>query len=172
MKFARSRSSGGLDLDEFVRSHQADVWHYLRACGCDAHTAEDLTQETFVVVLRKGPVLGRRARAYLRRTARLLFLEAWRRQRVEPLEGGDAWLDAVDRAWEPSGASSNAWLEALRHCCARLEGRRRRIVELFYGELLGREAVAVQLDMTENGVKTALQRIRADLRECIQRKLS
>ncbi len=153
-----------------------DVWHYLRLCGCDAETADDLTQEAFLVALRKGvtPEPERGARRYLRRTARFVLLQHRRRVARERWErGSEAWLDVVDEVWEERQAADHldGWLAALRRCRAKLTGRRSRAVALFYGERRSRAEVAEALSMTENGVKTLLQRVRADLRACVERIL-
>ncbi len=76
----------------------------------------------------------------------------------------------VEAGWDEAGTSEH-WLEALGRCREKLEGRRSRAVSLFYGERLSRAEVASRLHMKENGVKTMLQRIRADLRNCVDREL-
>lgn len=48
-----SSSSTGFDPERLIEAHQAGIWRYLRALGCDASQAEDLTQETFLAVLQK-----------------------------------------------------------------------------------------------------------------------
>jgi hypothetical protein len=63
---------------ELVRKHQAGVWRYLRFLGCDEARADDLTQETFLAVL-KGSFQQRgeaETAAYLRTVARSRFLMA------------------------------------------------------------------------------------------------
>ena len=41
MQFAREAHAPDISLDTFVRKHMPEVWHYLRACGCDPETADD-----------------------------------------------------------------------------------------------------------------------------------
>ena len=41
-----------IDLASLVTLHQAGVWRYLRALGCDASLADDLTQDTFLEAWR------------------------------------------------------------------------------------------------------------------------
>ncbi len=43
----------GPDAAAFIAKHQEGVWRYLRAIGCDSNLADDLTQETFLAVLRR-----------------------------------------------------------------------------------------------------------------------
>ena len=162
-------------LERRIREHQTSVWHYLRTLGCDADAASDLTQETFLVALRKGLQFDdpAGARRYLRQTAHYLFLDHCRsngRSRWE--EESQAWARAVDGAWDESGdGDTERWLDALRACREKLEGRRSEVVALFYGQRLSRAEVADRLGMKESGVKTMLQRVREDLRVCLDREI-
>ena len=40
------------DVIRLVQQHQAEVWRYLRFLGATAELADDLTQETFLQLLR------------------------------------------------------------------------------------------------------------------------
>ena len=164
-------------LDGFIRRHTSDVWHYLRVCGCDPETADDLTQEAFMVAFKKGfdPEPEHSARRYMRRTARFVFLQHRRRRARDRWErGSDAWLELTERDWEERRRSDHldVWLNALRKCRDTLRGKRGQAVTLFYGEGRSRAEVAEALSMSENGVKTLLQRVRADLRGCVERAMS
>lgn len=158
-------------LERHIREHQASVWHYLRTLGCDPDVASDLTQETFLVALRKGLRFEEHAaaRRYLRQTAHYLFLDHCRSNGRSKWEAeSQAWARAVDGAWEESGEGNlEVWLEALRVCREKLEGRRSEVVALFYGQRLSRAEIAGRLRMKENGVKTMLQRVREGLRRCM-----
>ena len=83
-------------------------------------------------------------------------------------------LEAADTVWAaaagPDGNLTN-YLDALGDCLEQLEGRARRAIDLHYRDHAGREAIASQLGMQLDGVKTLLRRTRALLRDCIERKL-
>lgn len=158
--------------EQLVRRHLRQVWRFLRLLGCEPEEADDLTQETFVVALSKGTGDrdARQVAAFLRRTARHLFLRSreQRGRRARLLAAAAERL--FERACGDDGA--DAGVAALRDCVAELGERPRRIVRLFYGEGRSRAAVAAALDMQETGVKTALQRLRDSLRECMRRKMT
>jgi RNA polymerase sigma-70 factor (ECF subfamily) len=61
-------------------------------------------------------------------------------------------------------------LDYLRDCMQRLEGRARQICELRYSDDLKPAAIAATVGMTANTVAKALQRIRDQLRTCIETK--
>lgn len=159
-------------IDTLARRHQAGLWRYLRFLGADGTTADDLVQETFLVLLtgafeERSP---RETAAWLRLKAKRLFLDGLRRRRRRR----EARLaDLADEVWaeyarDDGGAS---WRAALRECLASLPERSRRAVALRYEERLSRSEMARRLSLKKNGVKTLLQRVRAGLRECVTRRL-
>jgi RNA polymerase sigma-70 factor (ECF subfamily) len=159
-----------MDPRSIIESHQAGIWRYLRYLGCDASEAEDLAQETFLVVLRGAdlPPEGPRRAAFLRTIARNLFYKS-RRRALAPLEE----LEKADGAWEDfarnDGGSSQ--LQALRDCVGSLDGRAKEAVHLRYERRSSHAAMAASLAMGEEGVKTLLRRVKERLRDCVKRKL-
>ncbi|MEM0926231.1 MAG: sigma-70 family RNA polymerase sigma factor, partial [Planctomycetota bacterium] len=78
---AEAESSPSLEPAELIRVHQRGVWRYLRMLGCDEATADDLTQETFLRVLRRTDFVQHNENAtagYLRRTAYNLLVSRHR----------------------------------------------------------------------------------------------
>ncbi|HEX5052686.1 MAG TPA: sigma factor [Planctomycetota bacterium] len=161
-------------LAELVDRHQTGVWRYLRALGAGPQLAEELLQDTFVVAWRRG--LADRGElpveTFLRRTAKHLFLRQSRAQgrRTALL------VELVDRLWQRDCESDQgeAWLNALRECTQQLEGRARAALRICYGpgaQRGDRGRAAAALGMKPNGLKTLLQRVRALLRTCIERRL-
>lgn len=163
-------TSPAIDLAALVRRHQLGLWRYLRALGAPPELAEDVLQDTFLVAMRRlrddrGDAA---AVAFLRHTARHLYLRRRRDQgRRETLLAEAAELWWADACAHDDG---DGWLAALRECVAALDGRAREVVQRFYGDGLARDEVAAAMGMKETGVKTLLQRVRAVLRDCIERK--
>ena len=60
-------------------------------------------------------------------------------------------------------------LDALAHCLKALEGRARQLCQLRYREDLKPAAIAERIGMSANGVAKALQRVREQLRLCVER---
>ncbi|MCB9887131.1 MAG: sigma-70 family RNA polymerase sigma factor [Planctomycetes bacterium] len=157
---------------ELVRSHQHMVWRYLRLLGADAHEADDLMQDSFVLL---GEALQRGERviappAYLRGVARNLLIASRRRQRRQPptLE----WADAVDRLAGEPHALEDARVEALRRCYERLAGRARSAIEWHHVDGVSYREAARRLGIQEQGIKSLLARARDALRTCIEQRIA
>ena len=154
------------DVVRLVRAHQAEVWRYLRYLGASAELADDLTQETFLQLLRT-PFAERSAAAtatWLRTVARNLYVKAFRRPPFALAE-----LDTIEATWtgfagDDGGQQS---LARLRECVERLPGRARDAVRWHYEERKSRADIGARLHIGEDGVKSLLRRARALLKACI-----
>ena len=166
-----------LDWARLVRDRQAEVWRYLRFLGAESAEADDLTQETFLAVVRSDfvEVSDGQTAGYLRTVARrqLLMLRRKQSRRCEvcDLEAAETvWSDAMwrDRThndqWQDYVDAARGWVE-------KRGGRVRQAIDLTYRQGEAREAIATQLEMTADGVKTLLRRTREKLRECIEAAL-
>lgn len=159
------------DPETFVRRHQQALWRYARGLGAEPNLAEDLVQEAFVTALRRfdgGPDAA--AFAFLRTTVKHL----WLRRRRDDARRAELLAEAADRLWQRAGGDDDGgarWLEQLRACTEQLTGRAREVVERFYGNGESRASIAQAFGMVENGVKTLLQRTRAALKACLERRV-
>ena len=172
MKAASTPDSTAFDPVRLIEDHQAGVWRYLRALGCEANLAEDLTQETFLAVLQRpfedySPAA---TAAYLRRTAYNALISFQRRaKRVTTVEN----IEEFNHTWERWAGNDNGdeSLDALRRCLAILSDRARLALELRFRDRATREMIATQLDMSEHGAKNLMQRAKKKLRDCVESKM-
>lgn len=180
-----ARSSSGVDPDvrvsappalavtaEVVRQHQGAVWRWLRVLGCRPQEADDLLQETFLVLLSErltdeGPAA---LRAWLRATAKNLFLAHCRRAKRAP---GLAEHDDVDAAWlgYERDDDGDGYRAALRSCLDTLPVRQRELLELQVHERASPAQLAAASELGEEGARSLLRRIKQALRHCIERRL-
>ena len=87
---------------ELITRHQHGVWRYLRMLGCDDATADDLTQETFLRVLRREGFVQHNDAAtsgYLRRTAYNLLVSRHRKLGRVQTVAEPAVLDEIWERW-------------------------------------------------------------------------
>ncbi len=143
----------------------------------DTTLAEDLTQETFLAAFRNNircPADERGQAAWLRGIARNLFLAHCRRTKNSPIRIDSQLLEQAENLWKEEflrDGDGFDYVEALRACMKRLSDRQRQLIELRYAKKTSRPDMARLLQMTEDGVKSALQRVRAALADCIQTRL-
>jgi len=102
MEKATSAEYAAVEPAALVEKYQAGIWRYLRALGCDASLADDLTQDTFVIVLQKPfeQFSDAATASFLRRVAHNLFISHRRRAgkvtAVEDIELFESyWLEWV-----------------------------------------------------------------------------
>ncbi len=156
--------------EEIIRAHQDGVWRFLVSIGCEPALADDLTQETFLSVLRggfryEGP---RETTAWLLRVAKNLFIDHVRKRKA--VLGID--LAQADARWQEFDDETpfDRRVQWLRDCLGELGERAREAVRQRYELNLAREDMAKRLGIAPDGVKTLLARIRQKLRECVQGK--
>ncbi len=166
-------TASAFDLAALVRAQQAELWRYLRFLGCDAALAEDLTQETFLSLLKNPVALENVVSlpSYLRAIARNLFFH--RAGRVAPAVPL-AEIEEADAVWARTvkEKDSGPYLEALRACVDGLDGRSRRALDLQYRERMPMDDAAKALDLSREGLKTLLRRIRDRLKACVDGRLA
>jgi len=162
----------GFDATHLIETYQAGVWRYLRALGCEAALADDLTQDTFLAVMQRPfqEVSPAATSAYLRKTALNMLISHQRRAgRVRAVED----VELLDRNWSRwAGADDGeAALDHLRDCLRRLTARARQALEMRFRSEYSRAEIAEELKITEHGAKNLMQRAKQQLRECIDNKL-
>lgn len=172
MKPASNTPSTTFDPVRLIQQHQAGVWRYLRAMGCESALAEDLTQETFLKVLEKPfqDYNKTATAAYLRKVAYNLFISHLRRNgRLKILEN----IEQIDAQWNrwTNGDNGQELLDALRECLEHLKQRARSALEMRFNERRSRAEIAAALEISEHGAKNLMQRAKKQLRTCIDGKM-
>jgi RNA polymerase sigma-70 factor (ECF subfamily) len=161
-----------LSAADLIRIHQEGTWRYLRYLGCDASLADDLTQDTFLAIIRQ-PFEQRsdaETAGYLRTVARHKFLRTVEKSRRGPSVED---LTLAEDIWAETHADGGSeYLDALEDCLAQINGRSRTAIERRYRDDRSRAEIAKELSLTEDGVKTLLRRARQSLRQCVDGKLA
>jgi RNA polymerase sigma-70 factor, ECF subfamily len=160
---------------EVVRRHQREVWQVASFALHDKTGTEDLVQQAFVVAYERlaGFERGRDFGAWVRAIARNLAREEIRRRvRKQRLLGG--YADHLASLGDDDHADEReaALRRALADCEEGLGPDARRALALRYREARDFTTVAAALDRTVAAARQLLQRVRADLRACIEGKLA
>ena len=151
---------GEAELREFVSARGAALSRAAYLLTGDHQAAEDLVQDTYVVLVQRWQRSGTvDPEAYVRKILYSRFVDGWRRRRLRELP----WASPPDA---PSGDEVGTVSDrlTLRDALARLTPRQRAVLVLrFYEDLTEVQAAAV-LGISPNTVKSqtrvALQRLR------------
>jgi RNA polymerase sigma-70 factor (ECF subfamily) len=162
-----------LQLDEdafhgFYQRTSRQVWSYLHRLTGDAHTADDLLQETYFRFLRAETRFETEThrRHYLFRIATNLASDRFRRTQTRPVEvvqdldGGDAarQTPALDQQID------------MNRALGRLGRRERAMLVLAYVQGASHEEIAGVLGLRTASVKTLLFRARRRLAQLLGRR--
>ena len=93
-----------------------------------------------------------------------------RRRHRERLVFDDELIASLATAFEATTPARLRRLDFLKECLNGLQGRGRELCDLRYARDLTPAEIASRVGMTANSVAKALQRIREQLRDCIQQK--
>lgn len=96
-----------------------------------------------------------------------LYLRRLKRSR---LSFDEDTINSVAAAFEAMPTEESLKLDWLSDCMKHLEVRARQLCQLRYEQDLKPQSIAEIIGMSPNSVAKALQRIREQLRECIERK--
>lgn len=173
-----------MDVEAFsmlVTKHQTGIYRYLRYLGSEPVAAEDLVQESFITAFRirdKCPRSGvfREENAWLRAIARNIFLRDWSRRKMAMKAIGPESIEKAESTWNQTflrGSDDGFdYLEALRRCLQGVSPKQREALDMRYSARKSRAEMASLLGMTEEGVKSLLQRVRAALADCVERRMA
>lgn len=155
------------DVGAALNAYTTMLRRYLYVLGADRNRVDDLIQEVFVLVLRKEPEQSDRRAfgAFLRGCAKNMLL------RERRSAGACREVELADEVWQQTTECQDARVEALRTCVDALPSRSRKLLESTYEDELSRSAIGQLFGMREDGIKTTLRRLRAGLRECVERRL-
>jgi len=163
------------DMQSLLKAHWREVYSVLVAITRDAGTAEDLSQEVFVVAFNKGLAPGPGMRQWLKEVARRLAMNELRRKRPQVLD--PAHLEALGPASEtpnPSAADRpfDDRLAALRRCLDELHPSDRAVLAARYSQDVRLADLAERFRQSVGYLKQRLFRLRRRLADCLHRRLA
>jgi RNA polymerase sigma-70 factor (ECF subfamily) len=154
------------DLETLWRDQGVDLQRFIRVLGASHAEAEDCAQEAFLQAIKTPPAPGNTA-AWLRTVAKNAYLKSLRKTRkIAPVD-----MATIEQDWAAVvGEDSQATVDALKQCISLLNDKERRALHLRYTMNASREVMAEDLGLSDGGVKNLLERAKAKLKECVERK--
>lgn len=168
--------------DDFMKAalkHQAALVAYAYARLRDYHLADDVVQESLVVMMRKWTDFqpGTSLHAFARQIVYYKTLEAIRARQRQEVTLADEQLEAAvsrtldERLTEDSVEQQNARVYALQDCLSQLSQRAVAIVSSFYRDSKSYQELSAMYSQSQDAIKKALYRYRKTLQECTERRL-
>ncbi|MCY2935758.1 MAG: sigma-70 family RNA polymerase sigma factor [Planctomycetota bacterium] len=149
---------------------QPVVSAFLASVVRDFRDRDDLLQETALAVIDSYDRYdsSRSFNAWALGIARNQVRLYQRRRQRDRLVFDDNVMVSLATAFAEITSEESHSFEFLQDCLDKLEGRARSLCELRYQDDLKPAIIAARLGMTANSVAKALQRIRDQLRDCIE----
>jgi RNA polymerase sigma-70 factor (ECF subfamily) len=153
--------------------HQPGVANYLHALVRDRAAAEDLLQETALLIFRRFAEYDEQRPfvAWALGIARFKVLGMRRDKARCRVIFDDEALEKFTESWAEQASEPTARSEALESCIGKLADHAQRVVRLRYFEDMTADQIAAKLGGNGGSIRVTLQRIRTQLRECIDRQL-
>jgi len=164
------------DQERFLRfwtSAQPAVANYVHAMVRDHGAAKDVVQETAMVLYRRFLEYdeSRPFLSWALGVARFQVMGLRRDATRDLVTFDDEILERFTEAWAELAPAASERVEALQFCLGRLASHARRLVRLRYYEDLNAGQIAEQAGGNGAAVRVALQRIREQLRACVEREI-
>lgn len=149
-------------FEELFRRYLQPIYGFFRRRLNNFSRAEDLTQETFIVILRGTERYEKRAmfRTYLYAVALKLL---WSERRRELREA--ASVPNVEELPQPGDAAASVWV---RDAFTRLDEDHREVLMLREYEQLSYDEIAELVKIPINTVRSRLFRARAELKALLE----
>jgi|Laugrefabdmm15dn_1035133.scaffolds.fasta_scaffold20548_2 RNA polymerase sigma-70 factor (ECF subfamily) len=158
-------------LVDHLTRQQSSLFHYILSLVPDPVSAQDILQETNLVLWRKAAEYDS-ALPFMPWACRIALyqVKAHRRDQARDLHVFDD--DVLDQlAAEPPEAHIGRPLEqGLRDCLERLPGKQRELIIARYQPGASVESLALASKLSPNALSQALFRIRSALADCLERQ--
>lgn len=152
---------------------QPTIAAFVRTLTPDFQQAEEVLQRVAVMLVRKFDEYDpkRPFAAWAIGFAKNEVLYYRRQQATDKHLFDDDLVEKIAITYERLVEEVDPIREALGNCVEELEGRSRRVIELRYGRGLSSGEIAAKMKLSSGAVRVLLHRVRAALRQCIERRV-
>jgi RNA polymerase sigma-70 factor (ECF subfamily) len=170
---APDQTAAQAEVQKLFLRHSGAIKSFILALLRNPSLAEDVLQETFLVVSAKADSfrLGTNFVAWACTIARFKVLEAVRKNAHEPCLLSPEVIEVLAAA-SPEEDEREQELRHLETCLTELTQRAREIIRLRYFHSLVLEEIGRRLSLTTDSVYVTLSRARKALRLCVAAKVS
>jgi RNA polymerase sigma-70 factor, ECF subfamily len=146
---------------------------YIRSFTHDFHDSQDILQDVSVAVVRKYDEYDHTKPfvAWAIGIARNELLAYRRRKSVYRQFFDDECFEKIGEAFAAAEEDMNPVMEALQKCMRQASEKTRRLLRLRYIEDLRYEEIAKTLSVSVGSIKVGMHRMRAALRDCVERRM-
>jgi len=163
------------EQDRFVRllsKHSSALYGYILALTANRHDADDVFQETNVVLLRKWQEFefGSDFLAWSCAVARyktLAYRSRYRRERAPDAQ----LIEALSERALAAARTADQRRDALMECLERLDNRESRLIQSRYYLKSSVKEIAEHMGVSSGRIYRSLSAIHRTLHECVQRRI-
>jgi len=159
------------DFVELMTQHQSRLFGYLLMLSADPNTANDLLQETNVVLWKESRqfIPGSNFKAWSFRIAHFQFMAHRQKQLRDKTLFSDELLATLTTEAKEIDERHEGRAAALERCLERMSPRSREAIRLRYADELEVSDMVEKLHRSANAVYQILFRARKWLIECVQK---
>ena len=175
---ANSSAQPGDKLDmaqfhELFVEHQRKIYKHIFALLPRPADAEDVFQNTCLTLLRKADQFtpGTSFLNWATKIARYETYNYRRGMQADKLQFSSSTLEAIATEQVAASDESQARRDAMRGCVAKLKPADRDLIVERYSSGVSADELAARLDRSAHSVRKSIRRVRAALRDCIERTL-
>ncbi len=161
------------ELAVYWTKAQPQVANFISLMIPDFHDAEDVLQRVAVALVKKFPEFDRRRSFpdWAVGIARYEILAYRRRKARDRHVFDESIIEQVAQLYREAEPAFDEVREALGECMAKVTGRNRRLLELWYLGHTSQMDIAREFATTPGTIYVSLHRIRTGLRDCVRRRL-
>jgi len=138
------------------------------------HDSEDVLQRVATTLVKKFDSYDRERSftGWAIGIAKYEILNYRRRKAQDKHVFDEQIVSLLAEAYQEAEPDYGGIRKALKRCVEQVQGRNRRLLDMYYGRGYKSNQIGEALRMTQNAVLVTLHRIRVALRDCVHRRLA